>query len=67
MIICFLEFLRDLSEILLYLLLPPDDFHNKILRLLARVSNYLYLYCDWVVMEFLPHDSHHAIKSCDMS
>jgi sorting nexin-13 len=31
------EYLRDMSEILLYLLLPPDDFHSKPLRLLARV------------------------------
>jgi sorting nexin-13 len=30
------EYLRDMSEILLYLLLPPDDFHSKPLRLLAR-------------------------------
>ncbi|XP_065840378.1 LOW QUALITY PROTEIN: sorting nexin-13-like [Oscarella lobularis] len=30
------EYLRDLSEIFLYLLLPPDDFHCKPVRLLAR-------------------------------
>eukprot|EP00118_Oscarella_pearsei_P015128 m.134307 g.134307 ORF g.134307 m.134307 type:complete len:917 (+) comp38138_c0_seq2:45-2795(+) len=30
------EYLRDLSEIFLYLLLPPDDFHCKPVRLLTR-------------------------------
>uniref|UniRef100_A0A8C9ZXH2 Sorting nexin 13 n=1 Tax=Sander lucioperca TaxID=283035 RepID=A0A8C9ZXH2_SANLU len=31
-------FLRDLCELLLYLLLPPGDFHNKNMRYFLRVS-----------------------------
>uniref|UniRef100_A0A2K6GL56 Sorting nexin-13 n=1 Tax=Propithecus coquereli TaxID=379532 RepID=A0A2K6GL56_PROCO len=31
-------FLRDLCEVLLYLLLPPGDFQNKIMRYFVRVS-----------------------------
>lgn len=30
------EYLQDLSEVLLFLLLPPGDFHNKPFRYLAR-------------------------------
>ncbi|XP_022235992.1 sorting nexin-13-like [Limulus polyphemus] len=33
-----IEYLQDLSEILLYLLLPPEDFHNRMLRFFVRVS-----------------------------
>ncbi|XP_012514852.1 PREDICTED: sorting nexin-13 [Propithecus coquereli] len=40
-------FLRDLCEVLLYLLLPPGDFQNKIMRYFVRaipsVTNLLYL------------------------
>uniref|UniRef100_A0A8B9KQR5 Sorting nexin 13 n=1 Tax=Astyanax mexicanus TaxID=7994 RepID=A0A8B9KQR5_ASTMX len=32
-----LSFLRDLCEVLLYLLLPPGDFHNKNMRYFLRV------------------------------
>ncbi|KAF5927774.1 hypothetical protein HPG69_000680 [Diceros bicornis minor] len=32
----FLGFLRDLCEVLLYLLLPPGDFQNKIMRYFVR-------------------------------
>lgn len=32
-----LGFLRDLCEVLLYLLLPPGDFHNKNMRYFLRV------------------------------
>ena len=34
----YLGFLRDLCEVLLYLLLPPGDFHNKNMRYFLRVS-----------------------------
>lgn len=33
-----LGFLRDLCEVLLYILLPPGDFQNKIMRYFVRVS-----------------------------
>lgn len=32
------DYLSDISEMLLYLLLPPDDFHNKPFRYFFRVS-----------------------------
>lgn len=32
----FTEYLRDIAEILLFLLLPEDDFHCKTLRFLVR-------------------------------
>ena len=32
------QYLADLSEVLLFLLLPPDDFHNKPFRYILRVS-----------------------------
>jgi len=35
----FSEYLQDLSEVLLFLLLPPGDFHNKPFRYIARVSD----------------------------
>ncbi|GAB5568588.1 sorting nexin-13 isoform X1 [Prionailurus iriomotensis] len=35
------RFLRDLCEVLLYLLLPPGDFQNKIMRYFVRVPGYL--------------------------
>lgn len=35
---CVSGFLRDLCELLLYLLLPPGDFHNKNMRYFLRVS-----------------------------
>jgi len=31
------EYLQDLSEALLFLLLPPEDFHNKPFRYIVRV------------------------------
>ncbi|XP_078573316.1 sorting nexin-13-like isoform X3 [Branchiostoma floridae x Branchiostoma japonicum] len=31
-----IEYLQDLSEVLLYLLLPPEDFHNKPFRFIVR-------------------------------
>lgn len=36
--VCVSGFLRDLCELLLYLLLPPGDFHNKNMRYFLRVS-----------------------------
>lgn len=42
LVICYLmpllitEYLRDIAEILLFLLLPEDDFHCKTLRFLVR-------------------------------
>jgi hypothetical protein len=32
------EYLQDLSEVLLFLLLPQEDFHNKSFRYILRVS-----------------------------
>ena len=32
------DYLCDISEVLLYLLLPPEDFHNKPFRYFFRVS-----------------------------
>ena len=32
------EYLQDLSEALLFLLLPPEDFHNKPFRYIVRVG-----------------------------
>ena len=32
------EYLQDLSEVLMFLLLPQEDFHNKPFRYLVRVS-----------------------------
>ena len=34
----FIDYLSDISEMLLYLLLPPEDFHNKPFRYFFRVS-----------------------------
>ena len=34
----FLEYLQDLSEVLLFLLLPLEDFQNKPFRYIIRVS-----------------------------
>ncbi|EEC04650.1 sorting nexin, putative [Ixodes scapularis] len=31
-----MEYLQHLGEVLLYLLLPPDDFHNKVMRVFLR-------------------------------
>lgn len=31
-----IEYLQQVSDVLLYLLLPPDDFHNKIMRIFVR-------------------------------
>lgn len=36
--VCVSGFLRDLCELILYLLLPPGDFHNKNMRYFLRVS-----------------------------
>ena len=33
-----IDYLSDISEMLLYLLLPPEDFHNKPFRYFFRVS-----------------------------
>jgi len=30
------QYLQDISEVLLYLLLPAEDFHNKIVRFFLR-------------------------------
>lgn len=38
--LCVSGFLRDLCELLLYLLLPPGDFHNKNMRYFLRVSTH---------------------------
>uniref|UniRef100_A0A8B9RGF0 Sorting nexin 13 n=1 Tax=Astyanax mexicanus TaxID=7994 RepID=A0A8B9RGF0_ASTMX len=38
-----LSFLRDLCEVLLYLLLPPGDFHNKNMRYFLRVRHVQHL------------------------
>ena len=35
---CLTEYLQDLSEVLLFLLLPQEDFHNKSFRYILRVS-----------------------------
>lgn len=35
-----LGFLRDLCEVLLYILLPPGDFQNKIMRYFVRVNSH---------------------------
>jgi len=35
---CEIEYLREVLEILMFLLLPPDDFHNTICRFVIRVS-----------------------------
>ena len=35
---CLAEYLQDLSEVLLFLLLPQEDFHNKSFRYILRVS-----------------------------
>ena len=35
---CLPEYLQDLSEVLLFLLLPQEDFHNKSFRYILRVS-----------------------------
>ena len=39
------EYLQDLSEVLLFLLLPLEDFQNKPFRYIIRVSVELLLYC----------------------
>ena len=35
---CVTEYLQDLSEVLLFLLLPPEDFQNKSFRYILRVG-----------------------------
>ncbi|XP_076360640.1 sorting nexin-13-like isoform X2 [Tachypleus tridentatus] len=37
-----IEYLQDLSEILVYLLLPPEDFQNRILRFFVRLYPVLF-------------------------
>ena len=40
-----IDYLSDISEMLLYLLLPPEDFHNKPFRYFFRVSaSIIYLF-----------------------
>uniref|UniRef100_A0A8B9RGC5 Sorting nexin 13 n=1 Tax=Astyanax mexicanus TaxID=7994 RepID=A0A8B9RGC5_ASTMX len=41
--VIFFCFLRDLCEVLLYLLLPPGDFHNKNMRYFLRVRHVQHL------------------------
>jgi len=36
--LCVLEYLREVLEVLMFLLLPPDDFHSTIFRFIIRVS-----------------------------
>ncbi|XP_064455979.1 sorting nexin-13-like isoform X2 [Ornithodoros turicata] len=31
-----IEYLQQVGDVLLYLLLPPDDFHNKVMRIFVR-------------------------------
>lgn len=43
------EYLQQVSEVLMFLLLPSGDFHNKIFRYIARVSQQFYfmgMLCD---------------------
>ena len=37
-LLCWLEYLREVLEVLMFLLLPADDFHSCILRFIVRVS-----------------------------
>lgn len=32
------EYLQDVTEVLMFLLLPPGDFHNTLFRYVVRVS-----------------------------
>jgi len=39
--ICSSEYLQDVTEVLMFLLLPPGDFHNTLFRYVVRVSRYM--------------------------
>lgn len=46
----FIEYLQELCEVLMYIVLPPEDFQNLVSRLILRVSIfsafvYSYLLC----------------------
>ncbi len=43
--ISFPEYLQDLSEVLMFLLLPPADFHNKPFRYIVRVRVRVFKAC----------------------
>lgn len=38
-----IEYLQELCEVLMYIVLPPEDFQNLVSRLILRVSFILYI------------------------